>query len=445
GYLWWVSLWAAMRALLEGRHEAAEARALAAYEIGQRPFPSLALVNLSFLLFFLRREQGRFAEMEQATRDFVASHADVPAIRVGLALLLAELGRVEEARGLLAAIHEGSLEALHDRNWPASWFQLARAAALVGDRELAATLLEDRHRPSERCVIVSLATVCLGAADLATAWLLHTTGDLDAADERYASATALSSRIGARSWLAQAQVDHARLLLDRDGVGDRATAAQLVHLAADAAAAIGLPPVTAACEDLRGRLDAASPAATTSAPSGASVFRRAGAVWDLQYAGRSVQIPDARGLHDLAHLLSRPDQAVSVLELAGDPGAESSGVRGAPALDERARREIRDRLQHLDAEEAMADAKGDGERAALVREERQLLAEAVARDLGLGGRSRRIGDPLERVRKTVSTRLRRAITAVGRLHPELGRHLDRSIDTGAWCAYRPSEPVHWRT
>ncbi|HJR24110.1 MAG TPA: hypothetical protein VJ804_01445, partial [Acidimicrobiales bacterium] len=73
------------------------------------------------------------------------------------------------------------------------------------------------------------------------------------------------------------------------------------------------------------------------------------------------------------------------------------------------------------------------------------LAEAVARDVGLGGRSRRIGDPVERARKTVSTRIRRAIAQIGRAHPELGRHLERSIDTGAWCAYRPPEPVRWTT
>jgi hypothetical protein len=63
----------------------------------------------------------------------------------------------------------------------------------------------------------------------------------------------------------------------------------------------------------------------------------------------------------------------------------------------------------------------------------------------MGGRSRRIGDPVERARKTVSTRIRRAIVLVGRAHPELGRHLERSIDTGAWCAYRPAEPVTWTT
>jgi hypothetical protein len=168
-------------------------------------------------------------------------------------------------------------------------------------------------------------------------------------------------------------------------------------------------------------------------------------VWELDFAGRQVRMADARGLHDLACLLARPGEAVSVLELVDEPGADVAGARGAPALDERARREIRARLHELDAEEAEAEASGDGEGAALARERRQQLAEAVARDVGLGGRARRLGDPLERARKTVSTRIRRAIAAVGRVHPELGRHLERSIDTGAWCAYRPPDPVTWRT
>jgi hypothetical protein len=297
-------------------------------------------------------------------------------------------------------------------------------------------------------VMVSLATACLGATDLGTAWLLHAVGDLDGADERYAAAAELNARVGARSWLAQGQVDHARLLLDRDGEGDRATAAQLVARAADAAKDLGLAVVAAAAADARERLGADAAGSPGSPPAGAGatgVFRLAGAVWELDFAGRQVRMADARGLHDLACLLARPGEAVSVLELVDEPGADVAGARGAPALDERARREIRARLHELDAEEAEAEASGDGEGAALARERRQQLAEAVARDVGLGGRARRLGDPLERARKTVSTRIRRAIAAVGRVHPELGRHLERSIDTGAWCAYRPPDPVTWRT
>ena len=235
-YSWWPEIWSAMRALLEGRHEVAEERALAAYETGAGPFLPLAFNNLAFLLFFLRREQGRLDEMEQATRDYAASHADIPALRVAHTFLLAELGRVDEARGALAALDDVALTRLRDRNWPASWFQLARAASVVGDHDLAAKLLAAETRPRERCVQVSLATVCLGATDLAVAWLLHTAGDLDGADEHYRSAEEINARIGARCWLAQTRSDHARLLFERDGPGDRDAAVRLQELAASAAA-----------------------------------------------------------------------------------------------------------------------------------------------------------------------------------------------------------------
>jgi tetratricopeptide (TPR) repeat protein len=443
-YLWWLALWEAMRALLEGHHAEAEARAFGAFELGRRPFPVLAFTNLSFQLYFLRREQGRLAELEATTRDYAAASADIPAIRVALILLLAEVGKRDEAAALLAALTPADLDRLHDRNWPAAWFQLARATYLVGASALAATLLEPRHRPSERCVMVSLATVCLGATDLGEAWLRHTLGDLDAADERFGTAAATNASIGARAWLAQACVDHARLLVDRGRPGDDVLAAAHLDRSGPVAAELGLAPLVSAIRALRAA-GGPNPAANASAPAGAAAgtFRRSGATWELVYAGRRVQVAHGRGLVDLALLLGRPDRAVSVIELTDEPNAAELGARGAMVLDERARREIGARLRELDADVADAEAAGDHERAALKREARQILAETVARDFGLGGRSRRLGDPVERARKTVSTRLRRSIAAIGKVHPELGRHLERSIDTGTWCAYRPAEPVEW--
>jgi len=429
GYLWWPALWSAMRGLLEGRHDVAETRAVSAYEVGKSTFPLLSLFNLSFQLFFLRREEGRLDEMEAATRDYAASRADVPAIRVALTFLLAELGRLDEARATLDAFDDAALLRLHDRNWPASWFQLARAASIVADANVAATLLKPLHRPTERCIQVSLATVCLGAADLATAWLLQTIGQVDEADVHYRRAEELNARLGARSWLAQARFDHARLLMNRDQPGDREEAQRLDGLAQAAAREIGL--VTLAKRTV---LEHDAPAV--------GIFHREAAVWQVSFVGRHAQIPDSRGMHDIAFLLARQGEAVSVLELANESGGAS--VRGAPALDERARLEIRERLRQLDDDEAVAESAGDGERAAVAREQRQALAEVVARDFGLGGRVRRVGDPVERARKTVSTRIRRTIAMIGRAHPELARHLERSIDTGSWCAYRPPEPTNWR-
>jgi hypothetical protein len=441
GLTWWVSMWSAMRSLLDGRHDLGEARSAQALEIGRAPFETLAFTNFSFQLFFLRREQGRLGELEPMVREYAASQADIPAIRVSLALTLAELGRVDETRVALRHFDTAGLERLHDRNWPASWFQLARAASIVGDADLARTLLAPEHRPTEPCVQVSLATVCLGSTDLATAWLLHTVGDLDGAHDHYRLAEQLNARIGARSWLAQTQVDLARLLIERDAPGDGDEAARLDAIGRAAAADIGLATVAL------GPMVSAVSRTTGSAIRGRrghGVFRRTGAVWELSFGGRVARIPDARGLGDLALLLARPGQAMSVLELATEHPARST-TRGAEAFDARARREIHEHLRRLDDDEAAAEAAGDTERAALVRDERQQLAEQVARDVGLGGRTRRVGDPIEQARKTVSTRIRRTITHITRVHPELGRHLDRSVDTGTWCAYRPADEIHWHT
>ena len=443
-YQWWPALWTAMRALLEGRHDEAESLAFRAYQLGEKPFAPLAFLNLSFLLFFLRREQGRLAELEETTREVAAAQADVPAIRIGLIFLLAELGQFDEAAGRLTDVDERTLERLHDRNWPATWFQLARVSMLTNDRDRAAHLLEPSNRPSDRCVTVSLATACLGAVDLAVAWLHHTVGDLDAGDRSYRHAEALNARIGARSWLTQARIDHARLLLDRDGADDRVAARGLLDLVTPAADAIGLACVTADVDEVRARLAGEEGAEVGAGDTTTGSFLRAGDVWELDYAGRVARVPHARGLTDIAFLLSRPGTPVPAIELVGVPGApDPSRVRGAPTLDERARREIRDRLRDLDAEIDDAETVHDRERAARAREQRQALAEAVAKDLGLGGRARRLDDPLERARKTVSTRIRRAIAQIEGAHPELGRHLDRSVDTGTWCAYRPAETVTW--
>ena len=62
---------------------------------------------------------------------------------------------------------------------------------------------------------------------------------------------------------------------------------------------------------------------------------------------------------------------------------------------------------------------------------------------GLGGRSRRLGDDTERARKTVSARVRDALSKIEHVHPELADHLRRALQMGTVCSYAPSQPTTW--
>jgi hypothetical protein len=67
----------------------------------------------------------------------------------------------------------------------------------------------------------------------------------------------------------------------------------------------------------------------------------------------------------------------------------------------------------------------------------------LAAAYGLGGRVRRLGDPAERARTTVTARIRDTLRRIDTVHPALGAHLRATVSTGRSCVYRPEPPVRW--
>ncbi|HEX8859170.1 MAG TPA: ATPase, partial [Actinomycetes bacterium] len=152
-------------------------------------------------------------------------------------------------------------------------------------------------------------------------------------------------------------------------------------------------------------------------------------------------------LADIATLLRSPGRQVRAAELAAAEGGERSRadlLLGADeVLDQRARREFRQRLADLEEEIEEADAWADTDRAARARLERDALVDELAAATGLGGQARRLGDQSERARKAVTARIRDAVGRIERVHPALGAHLRASITTGTWCGYSPASPTSW--
>jgi hypothetical protein len=177
-------------------------------------------------------------------------------------------------------------------------------------------------------------------------------------------------------------------------------------------------------------------------PGAVGELRRTGAVWSLSWRGVQATVADAKGVRDLAELLRRPGIPIHVLDLVG---AERpiNGDTG-PVLDQQARTAYRTRLRELADELAKAEQFADVGRAERLRTEQDFLAHELAAALGLGGRARASGDPVERARKAVSMRIAAAIKAIGQVHPPLGRHLKASIRTGRLCVYEPEDDVSWQ-
>jgi hypothetical protein len=159
------------------------------------------------------------------------------------------------------------------------------------------------------------------------------------------------------------------------------------------------------------------------------------------FAGRQAQLPDAKGLHDIATLLSAPGSEMHVFDLLG---VDEPTLGADPVLDDIAKAQYKVRLQALAEGLDAADATGDEALAKRLTAEQETLLAELSYASGLGGRPRRLGDTGERARKTVGARVRDALGKLDRVHPELAAHLRESLRLGTTCSYTPPQPVHWQ-
>jgi tetratricopeptide (TPR) repeat protein len=184
-----------------------------------------------------------------------------------------------------------------------------------------------------------------------------------------------------------------------------------------------------------------------------------GEYWTVEYGGRRIRVRDSKGMGYLARLLADPGREIPVTAFADhgtedpfaalgsfDAGLVSSiGSDLGPALDAQAKLAYRERLAELRAEMDEADKFHDPERASRSRVEYEAIVEELASATGLGGRDRRQGSPVERVRLSVTRTIRRAVKRIAEHDRALGQHFATSVHTGRVCVYRPAQglAVRW--
>jgi hypothetical protein len=337
---WYVPLWRGTRALMHGDHAQAEACAAELSDLAERSGSTNARLLALVQRYVRLMSEDRANELAGVFTRILAVLPDDPRLAVcARAFFDARRGELAQARVDLDRVVAG--EAPGDGEWLPRYVQVAVAAALADHRAAA----ELAYR-----VLTPFARQCAVEGILAGSW-----GSVAA---------------------------HLGLLaryLGRAGEAD-------AHFA------------------LAGELDAAAGAALAArtrewagadAPGGTAVFHLEGKVWTLRYGGRTVRLPDSKGLRDLAVLVTRPGERTHVSELAGATGLPKADL--GPVADRRALAAYRERLRRIDAE---LDSFGEGSpEAGAARRERDALLAGLSAVAGLGGRARTTGSPAERMRK----------------------------------------------
>uniref|UniRef100_UPI001C8133EA hypothetical protein n=1 Tax=Nocardioides stalactiti TaxID=2755356 RepID=UPI001C8133EA len=176
--------------------------------------------------------------------------------------------------------------------------------------------------------------------------------------------------------------------------------------------------------------------------SGHATITRSDDGWTLASPFGVATLEESLGLRQLIAVLGANGREVAALDLAGT-GAGPVAVQSdlGPALDAQAKRAYRARIADLREEIDDAEDMNDPDRASRARWELDTLLEELGRAVGLAGRDRPQGATDERARVNVTRSVKRAITAVGALAPELGAHLEASVRTGRQCRYQPDPAV----
>lgn len=387
--------------------------------------------------------QGRLEEVDGALARMPEVGYHYPELLEGITA--ARRGDVDTVRRALATAGEGER---YPRHVWSLWLRFrAQGAAAVGDRERCLAAIEALTPLADQWAVSFYGFDVGGPFALWLGELEAALGNWSAAERRFAAAALSSDRMRAGPWAVEARLRQAEALLAAGEPGADGDADALLRLVVDEAERLGLAGVDERVRAVREGRSRLGRRAGEEAE-----FRFDGTVWTLRFAGRTVRLPNAKGLRDLHELLARPGvdvPATRLLDPAG--GAELVAARslgGDPVLDDTARAAYRRRLTELDAEIDGADARGDDERAARLDAERAALLAELRAAAGLGGRARRLGDEAERARKTVTARIRDTLRRLDERHPELAGHLRAAVTTGATCGYHPKDPpnaaVVWR-
>lgn len=226
----WYSMVAnAMRLVLIGKFDEAEARSAAAFELGRRLRHPDAPLYFGIQVAEIRYLQGRLHEMQGSAAKLAADNPGVPGLRAVAALIAAQSGDVKAARHELARFSHRDFEEMPRDAGRLSNLSLL-ALVSIGLEDVAASqklyALLEPFRGRNVCAFVVVSN---GALDYYLGALALVAGRTNDAMRHLETALELNQKMNALPWLA-----HTQLALARAVTAAAAPSARAKELATEA-------------------------------------------------------------------------------------------------------------------------------------------------------------------------------------------------------------------
>jgi tetratricopeptide (TPR) repeat protein len=240
--LWVLELARAGGLLLAGHADDAEEANQHALELAMSAGKPEALAAFGGTLYLVRQHQGRLDEIAELFIDAARDNPSIAALRATALFLMCEIGRTGEATEGLDDETRHGFEFPHDSIYLDALASLVDAAALTRHKESARLLIE-RLTPFATHVLCS-GPIVRGSVARPMARAATMLGDYDQAEQWFATAHDIHTKLKAPYWTAFGQLDHADLCLARQADGDVEHGRQLATAAATTATEYGCAGLT---------------------------------------------------------------------------------------------------------------------------------------------------------------------------------------------------------
>ncbi len=237
---WYVSLYLAMRALLEGRYESATASANQFLELGSRVQDSNASQSFGSHLILRLWESNQLDEISNLLFEFLSKHPAMPAWKCVASFFYSENNNIDGTQIFDSFAELGFDNIPLDETWAIAVQMLINTCCNIGNSVRAEQLYELSLPGKMHHTIVGYGVMSWGSRARELGNLASLMGRFEEAGEHFELAIAQNRKTGAAPWVAHSQFDYAKMLARRRDPTHKGRIRELVADAQQAAERLGM-------------------------------------------------------------------------------------------------------------------------------------------------------------------------------------------------------------